>query len=64
MKTKELVKKTGATPEQVTYLRRRGILPVTNANAVNGAGRYYDFPDKAVEILKAWLKKKTEPAEL
>ena len=61
MTTKELILRTNATPEQITYLRRRGVLPVTNADAVNGSGRYYDYPEMAVEILKAWLKKKTEP---
>jgi len=63
MKTKQLIRETGATPEQITYLRRRGILPVTNADNVTGAGRYYDFPDNAVEILKTWLAKRTEPVK-
>lgn len=62
MTTKELIRATGAKPEQISYLRRRGVLPTTNAESVNGAGTYYNYPDKAVEIVREWLAKRTEPA--
>ncbi|OQC43189.1 MAG: hypothetical protein BWX60_01090 [Candidatus Marinimicrobia bacterium ADurb.Bin030] len=63
MTTKELIKATGAKPEQIFYLRGRGMLVPTNAESVNGAGAYYDYPDKAVEIVTEWLAKRARPAK-
>lgn len=58
MTMKELMKATSAKPEQIIYLRRRGVLPTTNAESVNGAGKYYDYPEKAVEIVREWLEQR------
>lgn len=61
MKTKELMQKTGAKFEQIAYLRRRGILKVTNAGSVISAGHYYDYAPESVEILKERLGNKNDP---
>jgi len=56
---KEMMKVTGATHEQLTYLRLRGRLPLLNEP---DKGIPSMFAPECVEIVKAWLKKRTEPA--
>lgn len=52
---KELMKATGATNEQIVYLRLRRRLPMLNETDKGIPGRY---DSQCVEILKDWLSKR------
>lgn len=54
---KQLMRATGANPEQINYLRLRRQLPVFNEP---DKGIPVMFAPECVEIVKAWLKKRTE----
>ncbi|PIS28179.1 MAG: hypothetical protein COT43_06960 [Candidatus Marinimicrobia bacterium CG08_land_8_20_14_0_20_45_22] len=56
---KELMRATGLNPQQVDYLRQRGKLPILNEPE---RGIPAMFSPECVEIVKAWLKKKSEPS--
>lgn len=50
----QLMKATGATPQQIDYLRYRGRLPVLNEPCIGTPAK---FAPEAVEILKKWLSR-------
>ena len=52
---KQLMKATGANPEQITYLRWRKKLPVLNEPDKGVPAKY---APEGVEILKKWLAEK------
>jgi len=51
---KELMEATGATPEQINYLRLRKRLPVLNKV---DRGIFAKYAPQSVQILKDWLSK-------
>lgn len=53
---KKLMKMTGATPEQINYLRWRGRLPVLNEPDKGVPAKY---APEAIEIIREWLERKS-----
>ena len=56
---KQMMRATGATHEQLTYLRLRGRLPILNEP---DKGIPVMFSPECVEIVKSWLEKRNEPS--
>jgi hypothetical protein len=56
---KELMKATGATAEQIVYLRLRGRLPMLNEPDKGIPAKY---KPECVEIIRAWMEKKNYQA--
>ncbi|MBU0712707.1 hypothetical protein KJ762_00575 [bacterium] len=54
---KQLMKATGANPEQITYLRLRKRLPVLNEPDKGIPAKY---ALESIEIVKDWLEKRNK----
>lgn len=57
--TAELAKYFNVKPSVIQYLRNEGLIPSIR----RGMGYPTLYPKKTVEILKAWLAKRTDPVQ-